>query len=121
MRFANGRSIVATGVALAVAALLVVSATARLTGVGLATDVSPPTDVGDEAEPPASLVDDGSQGDIGAGGTQPDQLPDAGNGGYLVPDGSARILLAMLIAALGITLVGTGVLVGRLGQRVRVE
>ena len=121
MRSANGRLMVAAGVAVAIVALVVVSATAPLTSVGLATDVSPPTDVGDEAEPPASLVDDGSQGDTGAGGTQPDQLPDAGNGGYMLPGGSARFLLAGLIAALGITLVGTGVLVGRLGQRVRVE
>ena len=119
MRFANGRLMVAAGVAVAIVALVVVSATAPLTGVGLATDVSPPTDVGDEAEPPASLTD--QDGDTAAGATQPDQLPDAGNGGYMLPGGSARFLLAGLIAALGITLVGTGMLVGRQRQAVRTE
>lgn len=57
----------------------------------------------------------------GADALPPASLPDSGNGGYLEAAGSVRVLLAILLAALGVTLAGTGVITSRHGRRVRGE
>lgn len=107
MKFSSGRLFVAVGVVLMLAGLLVFSFAAPSTTQGQQTDV--PT----QEEP-----DGGS--DVGSGGEgpadPPASLPDTGSGGYLDSVGPHQVLLMSMLAALGVTLAGAGVIAARRGQ-----
>ena len=122
MRFLSGRLIVAAGVALTMVGLLAFSLGSPDIVVGQETDVDLP-DVEEPAEPPASLPEESPEGDVGAGAEgpadPPASLPSSGTGGYAESTGFTTMLVVTLLAALGVTLAGAGVIALRLGRRVQ--
>lgn len=105
MKLNNGRSLVALGAALIVISLLAFGMAAPSTTLGQETDVpvQTPDDVGGVGDgptaPPASLPDTGTGTSTGF------------RGGI---EGSSLLLIGMLAAA-GLTLVGTGLVTSRQG------
>ena len=100
MKTLNGRLVVIAGVALALVGLLAFSLATPSTALG--------------GEPDTGLQTDG---DVGAGAEPPASLPAAGAEGVIQTDDSASTLFVMLLAALGVTLTGAGLIAVRNRQQ----
>ena len=99
MKVLNGRFVVAVGVALALVSLLAFSLSSPDVSVGLETDVGLEDDAGD------------------AGAAPPASLPETGNGLVAEKDSPAGALLMSRLGALGVALVGAGLIANRRKQR----
>jgi len=107
VRLLNGRVVVVAGVVLALVSLLAFSLSSPSTSIGADTDVDVQAD------------DDGT-GDVGAGAAPPASLPESGASG-IETGGSTNVLLLTMMAALGVSLTGAGLMAARRRSRGRAE
>lgn len=109
MMFAGGKLFLAAGVVIMLVGLLAFSFATPSTTVGQETDVpivdtDDPSDVGSGAEGPED------------GAAPPASLPNAGSGSYAEDVGPAKLILVVLLTALGLSLAGAGAIATRRGS-----
>ncbi len=105
MKLMNGRLVIAVGVGLALVGLLAFSLSSPAVTLGADTDVELPADAGPDAD-----------ADVGAGADPPASLPETGVAGPEA-SGSTNVLLVSMLAALGVTMAGAGLIAVRLRRQ----